>query len=316
MTELQREPPRSDTTLGWLLYSYGRLKLKTKEAIWGYIFILPWIVGLLIFTAEPMVSVLYNSFTQYNLLTPPRWVGLDNFETIFTEDPLFWKSLNNTLFYVGFSVPLQLGLGFLAALLVNRELRGMRIYRVVYYLPSMTPFVAMASVWLWTLSRAGLLNYGLETLGVEPQIWLIRQSSVKPVIVLLSLWYIGLPMVIFLAGLQSIPLSLYESAAIDGAGPWAKLRFITIPLMTPSILFNTILGVINSFQVFAHGFVLTGGGPRNASLFYVHYIYRRAFESLDMGYASALTLILFIIILIMTGFLFWTSRFWVHYERI
>jgi len=293
-----------------------RMQVSKREALWGYLFVAPWLLGLVAFTAWPIIRMIYNSFTRYNLLSPAQWIGMANYVEMLTDDDLFWRALGNTCFYVAFAVPLHLGGGFIAALLLNRKIFGMRFYRLALYLPSITPFVAMAAIWRFTLSRDGLMNYALQQIGIPPQGWFTSLTLVKPAIVLLSLWFIGSSMIIFLAGLQSIPRSLYESAEIDGANSWAQMRFITLPMMTPSILFNLVLGVIGSFQVFSHGYILTQGGPANASLFYVHYIYRRAFQSMAMGYASALTVVLFLVILALTLLVVRSSESWVHYERV
>ena len=288
-----------------------------REMLWGYAFIAPWLVGLLAFTAGPLVAVFYWSFTDYPMLSAPTWVGLDNYRRIFTDDDKFLLSLVNTAWYVGVRVPLHLGLAFVFALLLNRGLRGIGLLRTAIYLPSMLPIVALAVVWRILLDpRIGYVNYFTGLIGLPPVNWLTSEVWIKPVIVGISLWHVGVPMVVFLAGLGSIPDQLYEAASIDGAGRWRQLLHVTIPMLTPAILYNVIIDVINSFQVFAYAFVMTNGGPNDASLFYVLYIYRHAFELFQMGYASALSAILFVIILIFTVVLLKVARPWVQYERV
>lgn len=288
-----------------------------REMLWGYAFIAPWLVGLLAFTAGPLVAVFYWSFTDYPMLSAPTWVGLDNYRRIVTDDDKFLLSLVNTAWYVGVRVPLHLGLAFVFALLLNRGLRGIGLLRTAIYLPSMLPIVALAVVWRILLDpRIGYVNYFTGLIGLPPVNWLTSEVWIKPVIVGISLWHVGVPMVVFLAGLGSIPDQLYEAASIDGAGRWRQLLHVTIPMLTPAILYNVIIDVINSFQVFAYAFVMTNGGPNDASLFYVLYIYRHAFELFQMGYASALSAILFVIILIFTVVLLKVARPWVQYERV
>lgn len=294
-----------------------RMSLARREALYGYAFISPWIFGMLAFTAGPILAVFYLSFTEYPILSEPTWIGTRNFERIFTDDPQFITSLVNTVVYVGIRVPLHLSLAFALALLLNRTIRGIGIFRTAIYLPSMIPIVAMSVIWRILLDpRMGYVNYFGGMLGLPEINWLTSEMWVKPVVVFVSLWHVGVPMIIFLAGLGGIPEQLYEAAEIDGAGPWSKLYNVTIPLMTPVILYNVIIDIINSFQVFAYAFILTRGGPNDATLFYVLYIYRQAFQFFQMGYASALSAILFVIVLLLTIVVLRSSRNWVHYERI
>lgn len=288
-----------------------------REALWGYAFIAPWLVGLLAFTAGPLLAVFYWSFTDYPILSAPTWVGLDNYRRIFTDDDRFLLSLGNTAFYVCARLPLHLSLAFVLALLAHRAVRGIGVYRAALYLPSMLPLVALAVVWRILLDpRIGYVNYFGRLLGLPEVNWLTSEAWIKPVIVAISLWHVGVPMVVFLAGLGSIPEQLYEAASLDGAGTRQQLWHVTIPMLTPVILYNVIIDVINNFQVFAYAFVLTGGGPNDASLFYVLYVYRQAFELFQMGYASALSVILFVIILLFTVLLLKVSRPLVQYERL
>jgi multiple sugar transport system permease protein len=297
--------------------SQRRPSTRRREAAWGYLFVSPWIVGFLLFSAGPILAAFYFSFTEYPILGSPEWVGLQNYQTLLTDDKLFWVSLYNTAFYVLFSVPLHQGVAFLLALLLAQRVRGVALFRTAYYLPVMIPFVAMAVVWKAVLHPAvGLLNQCLFLVGLPAVNLLASETMVKPVLIFLTLWLVGTPMIVYLAGLQGIPEQLYEAAAIDGATVFQRLTRVTIPMMTPAVLFNVILDIINSFQVFAHALIITDGGPVNASLFYVLYLFRQGFELFQMGYASALAVVLFVIILFFTGVIMRTSSAWVHYERL
>jgi multiple sugar transport system permease protein len=291
--------------------------LARREALWGYLFISPWLIGLLAFWAGPLLAVCYFSFTRYPILSAPTWVGLDNYRTIFVADPKFFQSMFNTAFYVLIRVPLHLTFAFILALLLDRPLRAIGIFRTLLYLPSITPIVALAVAWRILLDpRIGYVNYFAEALGLPQVNWLTSEVWIKPVIIGISLWHVGVAMIIFLAGLGSVPEHLYEAATIDGANARQKLWYVTIPMLTPVILYNVVIDIINSFQVFAYAFILTKGGPNNASLFYVLYIYQQAFEFFQMGYASALAVLLFVVILLFTILLMRSSKEWVHYERI
>ncbi len=292
-----------------------RLSVSRREALWGYVFILPWIIGFLAFSAYPIGSVFYLSFTEYNVLQPAEWVGFDNYVKIFTNDKLFWKSLYNTVYFVALSVPGQLILGLAAALLVNQKVRGQAFWRTAFYLPVMVPYVVSSILFVWILdARLGVMNYTLDLVGIDGPAWFQSETWAKPAIVLLTLWHMGSYMVIFLAGLQAIPDHLYEAASLDGAGTWRKLINITLPMLTPALLFNLVVGIINSFQVFTFAYVMTRGGPLNSTTFYVYYLYRRAFEYFDMGYAAALSVILFVIVMALTAIIFKWSNRWVYYE--
>jgi multiple sugar transport system permease protein len=292
------------------------MTLSQREAIWGYAFILPWLIGLVWFSAGPVLGVLYFSFTEYSVLESPTWVGLKNYQRIFTNDPLFLASLGNTLYYVGVTVPLLIFLGFVVALLLNRNVRGITGYRAAFYLPTVVPSVANAVVWVWLFNpELSAFKVLFDLLRVPSPLWLQSEEWSKPALVVVGIWGgLGTMMMIFLAGLQGIPDQLYEAAEIDGASAWQKLLSVTIPLMTPTIFFNLVIGIINSFQVFVYAFIMTKGGPLNSSLVYVLYIYRHAFEYFQMGYASALAFILFLLVLVLTLLVFWSSKRWVHYE--
>lgn len=293
-----------------------RRSLASREAFWGILFISPWLVGLVLLSLGPILSAFYFSFTDYPILSVPTWRGLDNYQKLFTGDALFWQSAYNTAFYVLFSVPLHQFTALFLALFLARQRHWTGFFRTAYYLPVMIPFVAMAVMWKVVLHpSAGLLNQLLFVLRLPAMNPLASDVLVKPVIVALTLWLVGTPMIVYLAGLQDVPEQLYEAAAIDGASFLQKLRHVTIPLMTPVILFNLILDIINSFQVFAHALIITDGGPVNSSLFYVLYLYRHAFQFFQMGYASALAVVLFVVILVLTLVVMRSSTSWVHYER-
>lgn len=314
--EIQEDPVLGATQqMTWRDRLSLRLTLKQRQTIWGYIFVSPWILGFLIFTAGPILSVFYLGFTEYSVFAPPEWVGLKNYVEIFTDDHLFFKSLGNTAYYVALAVPGQIFLAFIVALLLNTRIRGLSIYRTIYYLPVIVPYVVSSVLFMWILdSQVGILKYVLSSGGLPSPRWFQSETWSKPGVVVLSLWYMGTYMLIFLAGLQGIPEHLYEAAELDGAGPFQKLFSVTIPLMTPTIFFNLIIGLINSFQVFTFAYIITKGGPLNSTLFYVLYIYRQAFEFFQMGYASALATILFIVVLVVTILVFRSSRSWVFYE--
>lgn len=296
--------------------SAGRhLSLTTRETIWGYIFIAPWLLGLLVLSLGPFAAAIYFSFTEYSVLEAPVWVGLKNYQKLFTADPLFGTSLANTLYYVGVSVPLLISLGFALALLLNQPAGGIGAYRAAYYLPTIVPAVANAVIWVWLFNpQLGPFRFVFNLFGAPAPLWIQSEEWSKPALIVVSVWGVGTMMMVFLAGLQGIPDQLYEAAQIDGAGPWHRLRHVTIPLMTPTIFFNLVMGIINSFQVFAYAFIMTKGGPLNSSLVYVLYIFRNAFEYFQMGYASALAVVLFLIVLVLTLLVFWSGRHWVHYE--
>jgi multiple sugar transport system permease protein len=288
--------------------------MRRREAIAGYIAILPWFLGFLIFALGPMVASLVLVFMKWEVLTPPAWIGLANFGRMLS-DPLVSLSLRNTLFYTLLAVPLNMLAALLAAMLLNVGVRGTNLYRAIIYLPSQMPAVASAILWFFIFSPTyGLANDFLAWFGIPPQQWLWDVNLVKPSLVIMAIWAFGGAMIIFLAGMQGIPEALYEAADIDGATIWTRFRHITIPMLSPVIFFNLVIGIIGSFQVFTNVFVMTNGGPGNASLMLVLYIYRNAFQNFKMGYASLLSWVLFAIVLVLTVVQFRTSRMWVYYE--
>lgn len=291
-----------------------RLTLRSREALAGYVSILPWFLGFVIFSIGPIAFSFVLMFMRWEIITPPQWAGLENFRRLLA-DPLVPKSLWNTLFYTVFAVPLNLVAALFAALMLNVGVKGTNVYRALIYLPSQMPAVASSILWFFIFSPTyGLANGILGWLGIPPQKWLWDTTLVKPSLVLMAIWGLGNAMIIFLAGLQGIPEALYEAAMIDGAGTWRLLLHITLPMLSPSIFFNLTMGIIGSFQVFTNVFMMTSGGPGNASLMLVLYIYRNAFVFFRMGYASLLAWILFAIVLVVTAIQLRVSRMWVYYE--
>jgi multiple sugar transport system permease protein len=296
-----------------------RLSRQARENINGYLFVSPWIFALLVFTAYPMVASFYFSMTEYNIISPPKWIGLQNFNTMFTVDPLYWKSVGNTVYYVLLEVPLALAVGLILALLLNQKIQGIGFYRTVFYLPGLVPAVASTLLWMVLLDpNLGLVNQGLSLLGFEKVGWLRSATWSKPALILMALWGgTGVAMLIFLAALKEIPQSLIEAAMIDGANVWQRFINITIPMISPTIFFNLVMGIIGSFQVFASAFVASSGstaGPLNSVLMYMLLLYRNAFRYFNMGYASAMALVMFIVLVLITLLLIRTANTWVYYE--
>jgi len=289
--------------------------LARKEELAFYLFIMPWLVGFAIFTAGPILASLFYSFTFYDVVTPARWVGAQNYADLM-KDPLFWQSLKVTAIYSVGSVTTGIIASLAIALLLNRDIHGVAVFRTIFYLPSVISGVAVSLLWMWILnSDFGIINFLLWRLfHIEGPSWLMNRNWVVPSLILMSLWGIGGSIVIYLARLQGIPTELFEAAEIDGASYWSRLANITLPLMTPVIFFNMITGVIGSFQVFTQAYIMTNGGPNNASLFYVLYLYRNAFRYWRMGYASAQAWILFLILLVLTALMIYTSKRWVYYD--
>lgn len=281
----------------------------------GLVFIAPWLISFLVFDLVPTLSAFYYSFTDWNTIAKTsNWVGLDNYREMFTGDRLFWQSVWNTLYYVAFAVPLGVIFGFLLALLLNSKIKFQGGFRTLFYLPAVVPTVAATMIWMWVFdTRKGILNWGLGFLGFDNIRWLSDPAFSKPALIIMSLWTVGGGMIIYLAGLQNIPQELYEAADVDGASALNKLFFITIPLMTPTIFFNLLLGIIGSFQVFNAAFIMTGGGPRNSTRFYMLHLYEKAFKHSEMGYASAMAVLLFVVVLAVTIFVNWSSKRWVFY---
>lgn len=285
----------------------------------GLLFISPWLIGFAIFDIYPLAMSMYYSFTDFNVIKPPMWIGITNYHELFLQDDLFWKSLKNTLFFTVISVPACLIASIAIATLLNTKLPGISIFRTIFFLPSIVPIVASAVLWLWVLNPdSGLVNSLLQQFfGVQGPGWLADEHWSKPSLIIMSIWGIGAAVVVFLAGLNEVPRSLYEVAELDGAGVWRKFYHVTLPMLTPTILFNLIMGTIASFQYFTQVYVMTmgKGTPLDSTMFYALYLYRVSFYYLRMGYASAMAWILFIVILTATLSILFSSRYWVHYEN-
>ena len=300
------------------LSTLGRKKMpgQKKDNLAAYLFLTPWLLGLLLITVGPMLASLYLSFTDYNLIQAPQWIGLDNFVRMLSDQRLH-NSLRVTFIYVLVSVPLQLALALLLAVVLDRGVRGMAFYRSIFYLPSLLgSSVAIAILWKQVFGTEGLLNQVLAPFGIAGKGWISDPSTALGTLVVLNVWTFGAPMVIFLAGLRQIPAMYYEAASVDGAGVLRRFRSITLPLLTPIIFFNLVLQVIHAFQSFTQAFVVSGGtgGPSDSTMFYTLYLYDRGFGNFDMGYASAMAWFLLVIIGVFTAANFVASKYWVFYD--
>ncbi|WP_240419348.1 carbohydrate ABC transporter permease [Paenibacillus periandrae] len=285
------------------------------EPIWGYVFISPWLLGLFVLTIGPMSQSFYLSLTAYNLLELPTWIGFGNYHEIFTDDKDFWKAMQVTFTYVVLSVPLKLFFALMVAMLLFRAIRGMSVFRAIFYLPSLIGgSVAISAIWRNLFGADGFLNKLLSLVGIQGIDWINTPGTALYTLVLLAVWQFGSSMVIFLAGLKQIPRDLYESASVDGASKIRSFFAITLPMLTPIILFNLVMQIIGSFQMFTQAFIVTKGGPINSTLVYALYVYQKAFAYFNMGYASALAWILLMFIAVFTALIFWSAKRWVHYE--
>lgn len=288
---------------------------RRREALTFYLCISPWIIGFLWFILGPVAASLGASFTRWELLAPPTFIGLRNY-TRMVGDALFWQSLGVTVRYTLLYVPAELVGGLLLALLMNHKgVRGIRSVRTIYYLPTILSGVAFVVVWMWLFHpEAGLINATLARIGIQGPRWLADPRTALTALWLMSLWGLGRTALIYLAGLKGIPPQLYEAAAMDGAGSRQSFRYVTLPMLTPTIFFNLVLSIIATFQTFTSAFVATNGGPLDSTLFYVLYLYRRAFQDFQMGYASALAWVLFLIVLGLTLLIVRSGQWWVYYE--
>jgi ABC-type sugar transport system permease subunit len=287
------------------------------ESFWGFLFASPWLIGFAAFTLGPMIASVVYSLCRYDVIHDAEFVGAENYRRL-AGDPLFWKSLGNTAFMI-LGVPLGMAVGLAIAVLLNQNVRGMRGYRTVFYLPAIVPVVASSLLWIWVLNpEVGLLNSLLRMFGADnPPRWLASPSLLlgsKTAILLMGLWGAGASMIVWLAGLKGIPQHLYESAAIDGAGPWRRFWNITLPMLSPYIFFNLVTGVIATMQIFAQAYIMTQGGPDDSTMFYAYYLFNTAFRYFRMGYASAMAWILFFIVLALTLIQLGIGRKWVHYD--
>ena len=306
------------------------MSLRARENLTGYLFALPWLIGFLGLALGPMIASFVLAFIRWDGISGETiaWVGLDNYIRA-TQDPDVTIALWNTAFYSFISVPLGLGVALCLALLINQPLRGISLFRTIFYMPAVVGGVATIMMWIWVFNpEYGLLNAmiykGYEVvaaLGLEQATrwplpkWIFSEVWAKPALIVMSLWGTGSSMLIFLAALQNVPDSLYEAAELDGAGRWKKFVYVTIPQISPALFFNLVMGVIGSFQVFTQAFLMTQGGPNKATLFYVLYLYNKAFTDFEIGYASALSWILFVIIMVFTLLIFRSSKVWVYYEK-
>lgn len=291
-----------------------RLTMRGREALDGYLFMAPAVLGFLFFTLLPMLASLGLGFTAYDLLSAPQWIGLGNYKELFA-DPFFWQSLRVTATFALFGLPLSLIVALGVALLMNQAVPAIALWRTIYVLPSVISGVAVAVLWRWLLNpEFGLFNLLLGFIGIKGPNWLGTPEWALPSLILMALWGTGNTMLILLAGLQGIPTDLYEAVEIDGGGALTKLRAVTLPLLTPVILFIVVTGLIYAFQYFTEAYVLTKGGPENATLFYTLYLYRNAFNYFKMGYAAALAWMLFLLVLVLSLAVLKSTPMWVYYE--
>jgi multiple sugar transport system permease protein len=288
------------------------MNMTRKNLTTGLLFISPWIIGFLFFTAYPLISSFYYSLTDYDIINAPVFVGLENYKTLFTGDDMFYKVLKNTFFmiFIGLTI-ITICTIFISILLNNKKVKGMAFFRVIFFIPTLVPFVILSILWVWVLQPdSGVVNTILSWFGIEGPGWFSSPDWAKPAFILMGLWSAGGSIIIYLAGLQGIPDSLYEAASIDGANSLQKTFFITLPMLLPVIVFNVITGIIGTFQSFAESFIITQGGPDGSTMFYSLYLYQNAFQYAKMGYASAMAWILLLIALFFTLILFKISNRW------
>ncbi|HLZ26414.1 MAG TPA: sugar ABC transporter permease [Chloroflexota bacterium] len=316
MVDLPASVARRDQRFGSRLIGLSRLSAGQQENFYGYLFLLPWFVGMVAITIGPILASLALAFTDYSIMAAPRWVGLANFVTMFTGDARYFSAVRTTLAYVGMSVPLVLIWGLALALLLNQGLKFLPVFRAIFYIPSLLgSSVAVAILWFYMFGKDGLINLALRPLGIQGPSYIGNPSYALYTLIVLNLWAFGSGMIIFLAGLRQIPTELYEAAQLDGAGAWAKFWRVTLPLLTPVLFFNAVLGLVGGLQAFTSAYVVSNGtgGPADATLLYQVYLYQRGFVNLNMGYACAMAWVLLTVVAVCTGFLFWSARFWVFY---
>lgn len=304
--------------LSWVSRAVGaRSQVQTRKALWGYLFALPWIVGLIVFWGGPILTSFYLSFTEYGITSPPKWIGLANYAA-FQTDNLFLPSLGRTFSFAAIYVPVAIVGALLLAIILNQKLIGTNIFRTIFFVPHLIPAVALAVVWIYLLQPTlGPVNAFLRDLGVEnPPAWFTSRDTALYSVTMINIWAAvgGNTMLIFLAGLQGVPQELYDAASIDGSGTWSKFRHVTLPLITPTIFFNLVLALIGALKVFTTAMVATQGGPSYATWFFALHIYNHAFANFRMGYGSALAWVLAVILIIFTFIQVAYSRRWVHYE--
>lgn len=297
------------------LHQPNKPQSRLKDDLIGFGFIAPWLIGFVGFIVGPMIASLYFSFTNYDLLSEPTWIGLDNYIKMFTNDARFWQAIKITFIFVFVSVPLKLAFALFVAMLFNTNRRGVGLYRTLYYIPSILGgSVAIAVVWKQLFGGEGAVNDILSIFGIPSISWVTSPDFALSTLILLVVWQFGSPMLIFLAGLKAIPNELYEAAAVDGANPILRFMKITLPMLSPVIFFNLVMQTIQGFMAFTQSFLITAGGPMDRTLFYAVYLYEKAFGHFDMGYASALAWILLLICAVFTAFIFRTAKSWVYYE--
>ena len=291
---------------------------KSRENLTGYLFIAPWLIGFLVFTLGPFIQSFYLSFTRYNIVQPPKFIGLANYRMMLFDDELFWKSLWVTIRFALYSVPMVLVVGVLLALLLNSNVKGIAAFRTIFYLPSIIPTVATTSIFMWILNpQVGMVNQILDLIGIKGPAWLSDPTWTPWSLVFMSVWGAGGSMVIYLAGLKDIPTYLYEAATLDGAGLIQKLKAVTLPMLSPVIFFNLVMGIIGTFQYFTQAFMISKGqgGPEDSTMFYALYMFQRSWKYMDMGYGSAMAWVLFVIIILITAVIFRSHTRWVHYGK-
>lgn len=291
---------------------------KSRENLTGYLFIAPWLIGFLVFTLGPFIQSFYLSFTRYNIVQPPKFIGLANYRMMLFDDELFWKSLWVTIRFALCSVPMVLVVGVLLALLLNSNVKGIAAFRMIFYLPSIIPTVATTSIFMWILNpQVGMVNQILDLIGIKGPAWLSDPTWTPWSLVFMSVWGAGGSMVIYLAGLKDIPTYLYEAATLDGAGPIQKLKTVTLPMLSPVIFFNLVMGIIGTFQYFTQAFMISKGqgGPEDSTMFYALYMFQRSWKYMDMGYGSAMAWVLFVLIIFITAVIFRSHTRWVHYGK-
>jgi multiple sugar transport system permease protein len=293
-----------------------RISPKTRNTINGLLFASPWLIGLLLFWIYPTLASAYYSFTEFNAVQTPTWVGLQNYIELFTQDENFWIAVYNTFYFAIVSIPLAIILSFGLAMLLNAKIRFQTVYRTIYFLPTLVPEIALALVWVYLFTPGtGLINLPFDWVGVRGPCWLTCETWARPTLVLLALWIIGQQVILYLAGLQDVPQDLYDAADVDGANFGHKFRHITLPMMTPVIFFHLITSLIGALQFFTIPFIMTGGTgfPGGSTLFYSIYMYKNGFQYFNMGYASAMAWLLFIVTLLITLAIFRSVRLWVFY---
>ncbi len=314
---MDRSLVQQNQTTAVIMTGKHRRKHLSQDHWAGYLFLSPWLVGFFGFTLLPILASIALAFTEYDIFTAPEWIGLGNFTRMFFNDLRYWRSVKATFFYVFTGIPMRLVFALIVAMLLNTRRRMIPFYRAVFYSPSIVGgSVAVAVMWRQIFGKEGVMNMVLALFGVAGPAWLGNTKTAIWTLVVLAAWQFGSPMLVFLAGLKQIPTELYESSSIDGAGPWGKFWNITLPMLTPMILFNLVMQIINGFLIFTQAFIVSGGNgaPRDTLLMYTLYLYQRAFVNLEMGYSAAMAWVLLLVIALFTALVFTSSKYWVYYE--